>query len=116
MRPVVTVKIKRNDFKKIAGTMPRKTQSVVRKTAFDIITAAAPATPVLTGFLRGSASVLTPSDFEAVIFWAAHYAAYQEFGTRWIAPKLFATGAAEQVRPQYVRAMENMLAELSRFA
>ena len=112
MRGSVSLTIKKNDFRKIAGAMPNKTSAVIRKTAFDIITIATPNTPVETGFLRNSASVQMESEFLAIVMWAAHYARFQEFGTRWIAPKLFATGAAESVRPGFVSAMKQMLAGL----
>lgn len=112
MRGNISVEIKKNDFKKIAGEMPRKTSAVVRKTAFDILRLSIPNTPVDTSFLRNSASVIQESEFSMLIYWAAHYAAYQEFGTRWIQPKLFATTAAETVRPLYAKALADMLQSL----
>lgn len=89
--------------------MPSRTSAIIRKTAFDIIALSTPLTPFETGFLRGSATVEMQGELLAFVYWAAAYAKYQEFGTRWIAPKLFATTAAEQVRPGFIRAMESML-------
>lgn len=111
MQPGISIGVKKNDFEKIARGMPAKTSAVVRKTAFDILALSIPRTPVDTGFLRNSASV-SATDTEAAIHWAAHYAAFQEFGTRYIAPRLFATSAAEAVRPGYVQAMKQMLSAL----
>lgn len=105
----ISLEIKKNDFARLSGKLPRETSAIISKAAFDVITLATPKTPVDTGFLRNSATVAMENDFLAIVTWAAEYAAYQEFGTRSIAPRLFATGGAEQVRPEFTQAMKQML-------
>lgn len=112
MKAELSVEIKKNDFEKIARNLPYKTSLVVRKTAFDILRLSVPRTPVLTSFLRNSASV-SWTETQAAIFWAASYAIYQEFGTRYIAPKLFATSAVEEVKPFFIEAMKQLLNQLA---
>jgi hypothetical protein len=108
----VSITVKKNLFPKIAAALPDLTSMVVEKTLNDVIVAATPLTPVDTSFLRNSAAVFMESSLTGYVMWAAHYAKFQEFGTRYIAPRLFATGGAEAVRPQFIRAMEAMLAGL----
>jgi hypothetical protein len=107
VQPSVTVIIKKNEFKKKANAYPGKVSRIVRKTAFDILADANTETPYDTGFLAGSASI-SVADTQASIHWAAFYAMYQEFGTRYIAPVLFATRAADRHRPLFIAALETL--------
>jgi HK97 gp10 family phage protein len=111
MKATLTLEIKKNDFEKLAKQLPNKTSVVVRKTAMDILAYSVPETPIDTGFLRNSASV-SYNATQASVHWAAEYAIYQEFGTRYFEGKLFATHAVAKVEPLFVEAMKQLLESL----
>jgi hypothetical protein len=62
-----------------------------------------PLTPVDTGALKSAKEITDTS-----IHWLADYAAYQNIGTVHIAPRLFATTAADRVKPQWIRALSQI--------
>lgn len=75
------------------------------------VAAADPKTPKDTGRLVGT-KVVESTGAGASITYTAPYAGYQEFGTRYIAPRAFASGAADEVAPWYMaelgRAVEGL--------
>lgn len=120
MNAAVTLEIKKNDFPKLAKDFPFKVSIIVRKTANDILFEANANAPRDTGYMAGSSSVqfgkgifgmgaAGDSVTSAIVYWPAHYAAYQEFGTRYIIPKLFATNAAAMMRPIFISAMKSLI-------
>lgn len=102
----ISVTVKKNEFHNAARNYPGKVNAVCRRTGFGIIRAAAPNTPVDTGFLRTAVTVVEFNQTLIGVYWSAFYAIYQEFGTRYIAGKFFATGAAEQNRWPFVEAIK----------
>jgi len=102
----ISVTVKKNDFFDAARNYPGKVNTVCRRTGFGIIRAAAPNTPVDTGFLRMAVTVVEFNTTLIGVYWTAFYAIYQEFGTRYISGKFFATNAAEQNRWPFVQAIK----------
>lgn len=105
----IRVEIKKNDFKKKAEAYPKKVSVIVRKTITDIQRLADPETPIDTGFLRTFKFVeFSDNGTKGTIHWIAAYALYQEFGTRFIAPKLFATRAVAAAKPNFIAALKSL--------
>lgn len=107
----MSMEIRFNHFERAAKGYPKLVSQVVRKTGNDIIRAAAPNTPVDTGFLRMAVTVVQFTDLLVGVYWSAFYAIYQELGTRYIEGKFFATKAVEQTRQPFIDAIKriNML-------
>ncbi len=113
------VEIKFNKFSQIAASLPTKVGEVVRKAAFDILARGSAYAPVKTSYLRNSGGVRVGGSMggifsggaatSAEVFWSAHYAIYQNFGTRFIAPVLFANRAASEVAPSFIAAMKSLV-------
>lgn len=119
MNPIIGVEITKNDFQKKANAYPQQVSRIVRKTAYDILRISTPLTPKRTGMLRSNTGVLTGarlaggiagagSDTVAVVYWAQFYAVYQEFGTRRITPRLFATQATAIAKPGFIAALKEL--------
>ena len=116
MNGTFSVEIRFNKFSAIAASFPAKVGEVVRKAAFDILARGSAYAPIRTGFLRNSGGVRVGSGMSGIfggggstsaeVFWAAFYAIYQNFGTRYIAPVLFANRAASEVAPSFIAAMK----------
>jgi hypothetical protein len=102
----VSIEIKKNEFKKIIQKYPGLVSQVIRKTAQDIITFAAPLTPVDTGYLRMAVTTVVFSEFLVGVYWSANYAVYQNYGTRYIAGHFFADKATEQARSPFIEAIK----------
>lgn len=119
MNPTFSVEIRFNKFSQIAANLPVKVGEVVRKAAFDILARGSAYAPVDTGFLRNSGGVRVGGGMAGVfgggaatsaeVFWAAFYAIYQNFGTRFIPPVLFANRAAAEVAPSFIAAMKSLV-------
>ena len=119
MNPTYYVEIRFNKFAAIAASLPAKVGAIVRKAAFDILARGSAYAPVDTGFLRNSGGVRVGggmggifgggSATSAEVFWAAFYAIFQNFGTRFIAPVLFANRAAAEVAPSFIAAMKSLV-------
>lgn len=102
----ISIEVIKNDFNKAAKNYPGKVSEVVKKTGYDIITFAAPNTPVDTGFLRLAVTVVIYSATLIGVYWSAFYALYQELGTRYIQGKFFATKATDQARQPFIEAIK----------
>lgn len=115
----IHVEIKFNKFNQIASQFPVKVSVIVRKAAFDILARGKAYTPRDTGYLADSATVEVGSGMaglfgggggmtSAIVHWPALYAMYQNFGTRYIAPVLFANRAANEIAPSFIAAMKSI--------
>lgn len=99
----VTVTITSNKLPPMPAHLNAAVKDITKKALFDVVAIADPMTPVDTNHLR-SAKEIT----ETSVHWLAYYAAYQNNGTVYIAPKLFATTGAERVKPQWIRALSQI--------
>ena len=96
----ITVKISNDKLPKVATSFEAKVAEVTQLAIYQVVALADPITPVLTGDLRNK-KIIGP-DF---VHWTMPYAAFQDKGTIHIAPKLFGTGSAERVRPEWIKAL-----------
>jgi hypothetical protein len=118
MNGTYSVEIKFNNFNAIAKSLPTKVGEIVRKAAFDILARGSAYAPIRTGFPLNSGGVRVGGGMAGIfgggtatsaeVFWAAFYAIYQNFGTRFIAPVLFANRAASEVAPSFIAAMKSI--------
>lgn len=99
----VTVTITSNKLPPMPARLNAAVKDITKKALFDVVAIADPMTPVDTGHLK-SAKEIT----DTAVHWLANYAAYQNMGTVHIAPRLFATTAAERVRPQWIAALRQI--------
>lgn len=90
----VTIRVKFNNLGAIAAAMPDAVDLVLEKFIIDVDADAAVNTPVDQGYLKNSREVGGKR-----IYWPAHYAAYQNFGTRFMAARPFATNAVDKAMP-----------------
>lgn len=103
----LTVTIRTNDLPRMAAHLSPAVKDITKTALFQVVALADPMTPVDTGNLKNNKEI--GDDF---IHWRAPYAAYQDKGTIHIAPTLFATNAAERVRPQWIQAMSQIEGKL----
>lgn len=119
MNGTLVIEVRFNKFQAIAAGMPAKVSVIVRKAASDILARGRAYTPVgLTGNLQnntgiraggGLGGMFGGSGMSLEIFWAAFYAIYVNFGTRFMAPRLFANRAASEVAPGFIAAMKSLV-------
>lgn len=143
MASKTSVTVSFNRFPEIAAALPKETDEVVRKAAFDIEARAKDRARVDTGALKSSiyvtlgsgesdyaqaasaaqaanpgVEVLPPADkpqaHEALVGPSVEYGAFVEFGTRNTPAHPFMIPAAEEVRPAFVEAMKKMLQDLGK--
>jgi hypothetical protein len=104
--------VKLNDFARIAAAIPNDVQDGLVLAGNNTIRRARPLTPFRTGYLANSPQ-LDIGTLVVIVFWAAFYAPYQEFGTRrGIRPKRFAQISAElemKALEAYLAALESRL-------
>ena len=88
---------------------------VVRKTAFDVEADAKNSVPVDTGNLKNSIQTEIASNFEATIGpRGVEYDMYVEFGTSRQTAQPYMTPAAENARPKFEQAMNNLVDVMGR--
>lgn len=82
-------------------------RQVVKKNTVLMNQLAARLVPVLTGYLRRSEVIeFQDSGLTGFVAFWAHYAPYQEYGTRWIYGKWYLKRAHEQAGKQFLADME----------
>jgi len=99
----VTVQIISNKLPPMPARLNAAVKDITKTALFQVVAIADPLTPVDTGFLKSAKEITDDS-----VHWLADYAAYQDKGTVHIAPRLFATTAAERVRPQWILALRQI--------
>lgn len=102
----VEVIVNHNHLPRIAGRFLPAVDDVTTLYLFKVHEAADPNTPVDEGNLKNNV-VVTPSQGGqgGQVHWLQSYAGYVDKGTIFMAPRLFATGAADLIGPQYVAAL-----------
>lgn len=104
--------VKLNDFERIARAIPGDVQDGLVLAGNNTIKRARPLTPYRTGYLANSAQ-LKIARLVVIVFWAAFYAPYQEFGTRrGVRAKEFAQRSAAlemKALEAYLAALESRL-------
>jgi hypothetical protein len=97
----VAVEVRINRFPRMAARFAPAVRDITQLAVFKVVELADPNTPVgETGFLKNNKEI--GPDF---VHWIMHYAGYVNFGTVHMAPRPFATDAAEAVRPQWMQAL-----------
>jgi hypothetical protein len=99
----VTVTLISNRLPAMPAHLNAAVKDITKKALFQVVATADPRTPVETGFLKNSKEITDDS-----VHWLAPYAADQDKGTVHIPPTLFATHAADVVRPQWVAALSQI--------
>lgn len=100
-----SVHVKFNHLPAIANAIPGLASDLIGKALQDTAARALPLTPVVTGHLKNSQHMsYKPGDLHGSISWGADYAAFVNFGTRFMDPRApgpatkgFATQAVTEV-------------------
>jgi len=103
----VQVLVRLNRLPEIAAALPGAARDLVDKTLLDIEATATANCPVETGNLKNNRS-RTPNS----VRWNAHYAAYVNFGTRYMAARPFVTNAVNAVMPSAQQAADEIARNL----
>lgn len=104
-----TIEVRANNLPRMASRFRPAVSDITGAALFKTLETATPITPVDTGNLRNTAQVrFHPGAFEGSVYWPAPYAALVNGGTRFMAPRPFATDAARIVGPQYVAALSQL--------
>lgn len=99
----VTIIVRSNKLAAIAAALPDAVEMVLEKFMLDVDADATAHTPVDSGNLKNSRQ---PSKFR--IYWPAHYAAYVNFGTRFMAARPFASDAVDRALPGLEAALDDL--------
>lgn len=109
MSDIATIDVTKNILPRLSADFPRKTSEAIGLGLFKVLEEADPRTPRDTGNLAGGALVrFSPGAQDGTVYWPAPYSAYVNFGTRHMAPRPFATDAANIVGPHVVQALSRI--------
>jgi hypothetical protein len=91
----------RNDFPKISSRFEPEVADIINTRVLDTISIADGITPVDTGDLKNKKQMdmASPGNLSAQITWTMEYAGFVNFGTVYMAPRPYATSAADQTFP-----------------
>jgi HK97 gp10 family phage protein len=103
----VTIRVKFNRLGDIARELPEAAETIVDKFLTDVDADATINTPVDTGYLKNS-KVREKNR----IAWGADYAAYVNFGTRFMEAQPFASNAVEHALPGAEAAVADLAGRL----
>jgi hypothetical protein len=103
----VTVEVRFNHFPGMPARLNGADRDIRMKWAQDVRAASIPYTPVDTGALVNNVTVEPGS-----VHWHQEYAAYQNMGTVFIAPKLFANHGADVATPGAIAAYRQIEGQL----
>lgn len=106
---MITLKVTRNDFAKIAATLTPELAVVVTTTALEVEAAAKGRVPVKTGNLRRSIHMEPVDRTHALVGTDVEYAPYVEYGTRKMAARPYLTPAVELSRARFVAAVRAVI-------
>jgi hypothetical protein len=104
----VTVDVRVNKFPGMPARLAAADRDIRTKWAFDVRAASAPYTPVDTGALVNNVQVEAGS-----VHWLQDYAAYQNMGTVFVTPKLFANHGVDVATPGAVAAYRQLESRLT---
>lgn len=99
----VTVTVVSNRLPPMPANLNRAAKDITRTALFQVVAIADPLTRVDTGALKNNKEITDDS-----VGWLMDYAAEQNFGTVFMSGTLFATHAADLVRPQWIRALSQI--------
>jgi HK97 gp10 family phage protein len=109
----VRIRINFNHLDDIAARSPEAAAMLVDKTLLDIEADATAHCPVgETGNLKNNRSWRVASATRKAVRWNAHYAAYVNFGTRYMAARPFVTNAVNAVMPSAQQAADEIARNL----
>jgi len=86
-------------LKQMPDELKQKFNEALGEAGRQIITRARAYAPVRTGALRASIHETVTHELILIVGAYIHYAVFQEFGTRYIKPRLFMTRAVQEVLP-----------------
>jgi HK97 gp10 family phage protein len=95
----------RRKLEKLDGSLRKYTQEALRQTTQTIMQRARQLAPVKTGRLIQSIYVQMTSEYTFKVGCYVPYALFQEFGTRYIAPRYFLTRALQESASQFLSIM-----------
>ena len=102
-----------SDFQRAESEIDRKVKHEVKRASAETNRLAQHHAPVDTGYLRRSIVMeLLNNGFVGYVCANAHYAPYQEFGTRFMAAQPFMGPAVNKTRPEFMANMKKLLEEL----
>jgi hypothetical protein len=99
----VTVEVRMNKFPGMPGRLQAADRDIRTKWGLDVRAASIPLTPVDTGALVNNVELGVGE-----VHWIQDYAAYQNMGTIFIAPKLFANHGVERATPGAIAAYRQL--------
>lgn len=102
-----------SDFQRAESSIDKKVKQEVKRATAETTRLAQHHAPVDTGYLKRSIIMeLLNNGFIGYICANAHYAPYQEFGTRFMAAQPFMGPAVKKTRPEFMADMKKLLEEL----
>lgn len=106
----VDIVVKFNHLPLVPAQLEQAAAEVTNRALQTVIAIADPLTPVDTGDLKNlkEITMAAPGSQTGIVHWTVDYALYQDKGTVFIAPRLFATTGAEHARPQWVAGMKGV--------
>lgn len=93
----------------LTGDLRKRASALVRKTVLDVEARAKIAAPVDTGALRRSIQTAMDNDLHGVVFVAAEYGIFLEFGTRRMSPRPFLGPAFDATAPEFEKGLRELL-------
>lgn len=106
---MIRLVVRNNEFTRIAATLEPKLAVVVATTALEVEGAAKTAVPVKTGNLRRSLHTQPLDPLHALVGTDVEYAAYVEYGTRYMGAQPYLTPAVEFSRARFVAAVRAVI-------
>lgn len=108
-KPMVVARIVYNNLPKLSDEARQRASVIVRNAAFEVEAYAKQVVPVDTGNLRNSIHTTMEGELTAKVGTHVGYAAYVEFGTRWMAPRPYLIPAVERIRPHLVDRLKKIV-------
>jgi hypothetical protein len=91
---------------------PSSVGGAMRTVADRVMSTADVLVPVRTGFLKSTLGYRQDTPLQITFFATAPYAPYVEFGTRYMAARLFLTRSIQQHEAEFPEEVQNMLQQL----
>lgn len=104
----VAVNLVANNTRHLAGALRSAARQEIERTVYDIEARAKVLCPVDTGNLRNSITGVMNSDTSGAVYTVVEYSIYVEYGTYRMSAQPYMTPAAEQARPRFLAALQNL--------